>query len=222
MSISRTTRTGATLSLLLIAGCGGGGEGGGTPAPAPVNRAPAFTSAAAATVAENSAGTIYAAAASDADGNPLTYTIAGGADSTRFAISAAGALSFVAAPDFESPADADANNVYLVQIAASDGTASTTLDLALTVTNVGPDAFTVRRVGTGFSQPLYIAPVPGDAARMFVVEKGGRIRFLTPRPAPSAPPSSTCRARSRPTASAGCSASPPRPTFRPAASSTSI
>lgn len=180
MSISRAARSGAALSLLLIAACGGGGGDGGTPAPTPANRPPVFTSAAAATIAENGTGTVYAATASDPDGNSLTYTIAGGADSARFAITAGGALSFVAAPDFESPADADGNNVYLVQIAASDGGASATLELAVTVTNVGPDAFTVRRVATGFSQPLYIAPVPGDAARMFVVEKGGRIRFLTP------------------------------------------
>ena len=179
MSILRAARSGATFLLLMLAACGGG-DGGGTPAPAPDNRPPAFTSTATASVAENSGATIYTATASDPDGNVLTYTIAGGADAARFAISAAGALRFVAAPDFESPADADGNNVYLLQLAVSDGTAAATLDLVVTVTNAGPDAFAVRRVGAGFSQPLYIAAVPGDAARMFVVEKGGRIRFLTP------------------------------------------
>lgn len=184
MSVSARVRSGAAFSLLMLSACGGGGggDGGGNPSPTPpaTNRPPVFTSAATASVVENSAGTVYAAAASDPDGNALTYTIAGGADSARFAITAGGALSFVVAPDFESPADADVNNVYLVQLAASDGTASAMLDLAVTVTNVGPDGIAVRRVGTGFSQPLYIAPVPGDAARMFVVEKGGRIRLLTP------------------------------------------
>ena len=178
MSILRTARSGATFLLMLLAACGGG-DGGGTLAPAPANRPPAFTSAATASVAENTSATIYTATASDPDGNVLTYTIAGGADSARFSLTAAGALRFVAAPDFESPADADGDNVYLLQLAASDGTASATLDLVVTVTNAGPDAFIVRRVAAGFSQPLYIAPVPGDAARMFVVEKGGRIRFLT-------------------------------------------
>ncbi len=179
MSMAITARTASLVALLLVAACGGGGGGGGG-TPAPANRPPAFTSPAAVSAAENSAGTFYTATASDPDGNPLTYTVAGGADSARFSITAAGALSFVAAPDFESPADADGDNVYLVQLAASDGSASATLDLAVTVTNVGPDAFAVRRVGTGFTQPLYVAPVPGDATRMFVVEKGGRIRFLTP------------------------------------------
>lgn len=181
MSVSAVVRSGAAFSLLMLAACGGGGSGG-TPAPTPpaTNRPPVFTSAATASVAENSGGTVYTATASDPDGNPLTYTIAGGADSARFSLSAAGALSFTAAPDFESPLDADANNVYLVQLRVSDGTANATLDLAVTVTNAGSDAFAVRRVGTGFNQPLYIAPVTGDAARMFVVEKGGRIRLLTP------------------------------------------
>ncbi|MDO9488419.1 MAG: PQQ-dependent sugar dehydrogenase, partial [Sphingomonadaceae bacterium] len=182
MPVSALVRSATAFSLLMLAACGGGSDDGGTPAPTPpaTNRPPVFTSAATASAAENSDGTIYAAAASDPDGNSLTYTIAGGADSARFAITAAGALSFVAAPDFESPADADANNLYLVQLSASDGTAAATLDLAVSVTNVGPDGFAVRRVGSGFSQPLYIAPVPGDTTRMFVVEKGGRIRLLTP------------------------------------------
>ncbi len=179
MAVSVAARLGLISLTVALAGCGGdGGGGGGTPPPA-ANRPPTFTSAATLSLAENASGTVYTATASDPDGNPLSYTISGGADSARFSITAAGALSFVAPPDFESPADADTNNIYLVQLQVSDGTANATLDLAITVTNAGPDAFAVRRIATGFSQPLYIAPVPGDAARMFVVEKGGRIRLLT-------------------------------------------
>ena len=53
----------------------------------PVNSAPVITSAAALTSPENRliAGTITA---TDADGNPLTYSIAGGADAARFTIDA--------------------------------------------------------------------------------------------------------------------------------------
>jgi len=170
------------LSLLLgLAACGGGdGTLGGTSPPPTGNRAPVFTSAATATIPENSAGTIYAATASDLDGNALTYSLSGGADRAAFAITAGGALSFVVPPDFEAPADADQNNVYLVQIAVSDGTTSTTLDLAVTVTNAGPDAFHVTRVGAGFASPLYLTAVPDGSGRLFVVERGGRIRILTP------------------------------------------
>ena len=35
--------------------------------------------------------------------------------------STTGALSFIAAPDYEAPADSDANNSYIVQVRASDG-----------------------------------------------------------------------------------------------------
>lgn len=174
---ARSALAGLGLALLTL-GCGGGGDG--APAPAAANRPPAFTSPAAASVPENSGGAIYTAAAGDPDGDPLTYSIAGGADAACFAITSAGALSFVAPPDFESPVDADGNNSYIVQLAASDGMATATLELSVTVGNAGPDNFVVRRVGAGFDQPLYVAAVPGDAGRLFVVERSGRIRLLTP------------------------------------------
>lgn len=175
--------TAAASALIVLASCGGGDSAPPPPPPPPpappVNRAPAFTSPATASFAENSAGVAYQAAATDADGNALTFSIAGGADAARFAITAAGALTFVAAPDFEAPADADRNNVYLVQIAVSDGSATVTLDLSVTVTNLIGESFAVRRVGTGFNQPVFVAPVPGDT-RVFVIEKGGRVLLLDP------------------------------------------
>jgi glucose/arabinose dehydrogenase len=149
------------------------------PGPQP-NRPPAFTSPATASVPENSNGAFYTAAASDPDGNPVAFSLSGGADRAAFAITAGGALSFTALPDFESPTDADQNNVYLVQIAASDGMTSAVLDLAVTVTNVGPDGFRVARVGIGFASPLYLTAVPDGSGRLFVVERGGRIRILNP------------------------------------------
>src|SRR5262245_3613403 len=100
-----SVRLGAAVTALLLAtGCGGGsGGGGGTPpAPSPpANRAPSITSPATANAAENGSGTIYTATATDPDGDPLTFSLSGGADRTRFAITAAGALSFAQPPDFE-------------------------------------------------------------------------------------------------------------------------
>ncbi len=170
---------GAVALTGLLISCGGGG--GPQPGPPPGGNAPpAFTSAATANAAENSAGTIYQATATDPDGNPLTFSLAGGADSARFAITAAGALSFTAPPDFEAPADADLNNVYLVTLSVSDGVTSTTLNLAVTVTNAGPDGFRVTRVGSGFSAPVFLAPVPDNSGRVFVVQQAGLIRILNP------------------------------------------
>ncbi|HZV38667.1 MAG TPA: PQQ-dependent sugar dehydrogenase [Pseudoxanthomonas sp.] len=145
------------------------------------NRAPAFTSAATASVAENTAGVFYTATATDADGDTLTYSLSGGTDRARMQITAGGALSFVAPPDFETPADADGNNVYQVVVSVSDGTASATLALAVTVTNVSEStAYRVRRVATGFDQPVFVAGVPDGSGRVFVVERNGRIRLLNP------------------------------------------
>lgn len=161
---------------LLLASCGGGGAA----QPQPGNRAPVFSSAATVNVAENSSGTVYSATATDADGNALTFAISGGADAARFAITGAGALSFVAPPDFEAPADADGNNVYLVQLSVSDGQSTATLALSVTVTDRTDGAFRVRRVATGFVQPLYLTAVPDGSGRVFVVQQGGQIRILTP------------------------------------------
>ncbi|MGQ0558756.1 MAG: PQQ-dependent sugar dehydrogenase [Sphingosinicella sp.] len=169
------------MAAAMLAGCGGGGGGGGggTPPPA-MNRPPAFTNAGPVAVAENSVGTIFTATASDPDDNALTFSLSGGVDQARFQITAGGALSFVASPDFEQPADANADNSYLVQIAVSDGITSAVLDLVVNVTNVGPDAFRVSRVGTGFASPLFLAAVPDASGRVFVVERAGRIRILNP------------------------------------------
>jgi hypothetical protein len=67
----------------------------------------------------------------------ISYSIAGGADAGLFTIDAStGALAFAAAPDFEAPADAGANNVYDVTVQASDGTLTDTQAIAVSVTNV--------------------------------------------------------------------------------------
>ena len=91
---------------------------------------------AAITVAENGTA-VTGVTASDADGDTLVFSIAGGADAARFAINPnSGALSFVQAPDFEAPADAGGNNVYDVVVRVSDKVSSDTQALAVTVTDV--------------------------------------------------------------------------------------
>lgn len=115
---------------------GGGGGGGGTPPPAG-NSAPFFGSdVRSVSVAENST-VVATVVASDADDDTLTYSIVGGADALRFGIdSGTGALTFLAAPDFEMPADNGSDNIYNVIVQASDGELNDTQALVITVTDI--------------------------------------------------------------------------------------
>lgn len=164
------------LASLVLTSCGGGGGSGGAPPPA-ANNPPSFTSAQTASVIENTTAA-YQATASDPDGNTLTFSVDGGADAAQFAITGAGALSFRIAPDYDLPGDADGDNVYAVVLRVSDGQASVTQAVNITVTN-SREGISVVRVGTGFSQPLYVAPIPGDS-RVYVVEKGGDVYRFDP------------------------------------------
>lgn len=81
-------------------------------------------------------------AANDVDGDTVTFSISGGADATHFDIDPiSGALSFIAAPDFENPNDADGNNEYIVAVQASDGgggTDSQAITVRVTNANEAP------------------------------------------------------------------------------------
>lgn len=74
--------------------------------------------------------------ATDADGDPITYSISGGADAALFQISSGGTLSFAVAPDYEKPQDSNKDNIYVVTVTASDSAQQATQTLDLVVTNV--------------------------------------------------------------------------------------
>ncbi len=95
---------------------------------------PVFTSPATANAQENQT-VAYMAAATDADGDTLVYSLSG-TDAALFTIDAAtGEVSFIAAPDFEAPGDDGGDNIYDIIVTASDGTNSTDHNVAITVTN---------------------------------------------------------------------------------------
>ena len=59
---------------------------------------------------------------------PYTYSITGGSDQSLFNVDASnGSLSFITAPDFENPSDSDTNNIYSVEITASNAAGSSTV-----------------------------------------------------------------------------------------------
>ena len=106
------------------------------------NDTPAVTSdgggtTASVSIAENTTA-VTTVIASDRDaGSVLTYAITGGADAGKFAIdTTTGALTFINAPDFETPASAANSNAYLVQVSASDGVASSAQTITVNVTDV--------------------------------------------------------------------------------------
>ncbi|MDH5296847.1 MAG: tandem-95 repeat protein, partial [Nitrospirota bacterium] len=107
-----------------------------------VNDVPVITShgggvSASLSLAENLAG-VTTMTATDVDGDPLTYSIVGGADAARFTVDAiTGAVSFVGTPDFENPTDVGGNNVYDVTVQVSDGNGGVdTQAISVTVTDV--------------------------------------------------------------------------------------
>ena len=71
----------------------------------------------------------------DTSAPAFTWSIPGGADSGAFAITTAGALSFLAAKDFESPDDVGGDGTYAVTVQVSDGKQSGTADLSVTLSN---------------------------------------------------------------------------------------
>ncbi|MCV3273959.1 malectin domain-containing carbohydrate-binding protein [Roseobacter sinensis] len=120
------------------------------------NTPPAISTPAEATVDE---GTLLAADvdATDLEGSEVTYAIVGGADAALFTIDpVTGEVSFVTAPDFEAPGDADQDNVYDVVVSASDGDVASEQALVITVANV--------EEAPEFSSPTEVDAAENDTA----------------------------------------------------------
>ena len=134
------------IGLVTITACGGGGGGGGDSYTAPVtptNNAPTITNSTTNySVVENQM-SAFTITATDADGDTLSYTI-GGTDASLFSVSSSGVVTFNTAPDYESPSDADTNNVYDLMASVSDGSLSDSKDFMVTVTNDTSDDVTTE------------------------------------------------------------------------------
>ena len=131
-----------------------------------------------------------------------TYAIAGGADAAWFSVDeATGQLSFVAAPDYEAPADADGDNVYKVEVAAISGAYSDIQAFEIEVMNVN-EPVAISSNGGGASAALSVvenvsivttivaadpegAPVTysivsgGDASDFTINSQTGLLRFVS-------------------------------------------
>ena len=87
--------------------------------------APEFTSEATFSAAENQTA-IGTVTATDAEGDDVTFTVSG----DELAITSAGVLTFVSAPDYET------KTAYSATLTASDGVNSTTQDITVNITDV--------------------------------------------------------------------------------------
>ena len=154
---------------------------------ATANRLPTFTSADTFSVVENTPATtaVGTIVATDADSQDSVtgYTITAGADSSKFAITNAGVLTFTAAPNYETPSDLvsttpanDAgDNQYVLVVTATSGAAtrvqSATQTLTITVTDVNeapgqpapPTVSTVAATPTSLSVSWTAATNTGPA-----------------------------------------------------------
>ena len=146
--------------------------------PVPVEHSPHITSngggdAAYISVPENTTA-VTTVTGVDPDGDSLTYGIFGGPDAAMFGISAStGVLSFLSAPDYEHPADADRNNVYLVTVLVSDGSFRDVQAISVTVTNVDEQAPPVSNRWTDITDDQWQTIYGVTAAEIDRVADGG-------------------------------------------------
>ncbi len=159
------------------------------------NEAPVITSGAAVSVTENQT-TVLTVTSTDVDGGAPAYTISGGADAARFTIDGVtGALTFNAAPNFEAPADAGADNVYDVTVQVADGNGGfDTQAIAVTVTNTNEApvitsgaavsvtenqtaVLTVTSTDVDGGAPAYTISGGADAARFTIDGVTGALTF---------------------------------------------
>ncbi len=124
--------------LAALYGCGGGGGSGGAAAPA-TNVPPAFSSPTSFTFAENEL-VVFTITVTDPDSNTVTITDDSSGDGALFTVNAnSGQVTVNTAAgsfDFESPQDANFDNVYEQRVTLADGSNSVTTTIRVTITNV--------------------------------------------------------------------------------------
>lgn len=159
----------ALLTFALTA-CGGGGGGGGGVGGGSGNSPPRFTSPTSFEFYENGA-ISFLLTANDPDGDVITIRDDTSGDGALFmvTITDSGGIVTLAPPrmflDFENPEDVNRDNVYEQRITLSDGKASTTTTIRITILNVDePPVFVSPPAANGNSvlvdlQENYVGPI---------------------------------------------------------------
>ncbi len=115
--------------VLVLTGCGGGQDSDKTTDSQ--NRPPLIHTAENITVAEGSLAVVRVSA-SDPDGDTLHFLVQG-VDAALFSIDSQGYLRFIQAPEAANPLDHNRDNYYQLDLVVSDGRATTTKSLGITV-----------------------------------------------------------------------------------------
>ena len=120
--VDNTIASSATISLIVSA----------------VNDTPTIGTANAVEVFESVAGgaVLLTLTGSDIDGDTLTYSLSGD-DASLFSVDGSGNVSFIASPNFSSPGDVNSDNIYSLNLVATDpGGLSISTPLSINVLNV--------------------------------------------------------------------------------------
>lgn len=127
------------------------------------NITPAIVSGPAFTLAEGETA-VGAVEAIDPDGGALSYSLTG-ADADRLSIDQTGALTLAPSADFETPSDADADGAFSATVVVSDGAATVTQDITVTISdrNEAPGAINLTGALT-FAQDAAAGTVLGAVA----------------------------------------------------------
>ena len=131
----------------------------------------------------------------DEDGDALSYSLSG-TDGSLFSISG-NAVSFVGAPDYENPSDTNGDNIYNLNVIASDGELSATSpEFTLTITNLNDNAPTFVDLATnievtnGQSNVVDISTIDADGddvtlsksgidSSLFTISDSGNLSFAS-------------------------------------------
>ena len=120
---------------LFLSSCGDGSGGESAIPEINQNTAPDFIGTIDYAVDENTLD-IATLQATDAEGDNITYSISGDDASSLSIGGSSGILAFQSSPDFESPQDADQDNIYSITVSASDGQLTSSLGIIITVNDV--------------------------------------------------------------------------------------
>ncbi|MCK0127077.1 hypothetical protein [Erythrobacter sp. F6033] len=163
------------VAALALTSCGGGG-GSTAPSPTPVQTAPTLTSSTSVSVAENTAEPFYTATATDPQGGTVAIEIFSGPDADKFVMEAGSNIRFNTSPNFDLPTDANGDNIYEMNLRLTAGGGSRTFGIRIDVTNER-EGIVVKRVATGFQDPVAIAQIGGQPTLLIAEASGRVLRF---------------------------------------------